>query len=125
MRKISLVLVVALGLGGCAQLQTITQVVTATVSPTQAIVAANAFDAAESGATAYLVYCRSNLSTANCSADNRRAVIKYTRAGRAARNQIETTINSGASVPSTIYNTLVAAVTNLRSTPASAYAGAQ
>jgi len=125
MKKLGLVIVLALSLGGCAQLQTLTQVVTATVSPTQAIVAANAFDAAESGATAYLVYCRTNLATAICSADNRRAVIKYTRAGRAARNQIETTINSGSSVPSALYNTLIAAVTNLRSTPAAAYAGAQ
>lgn len=124
MRK-ELALIAALALGGCSTLQTLQQAVGTTVSPTQAIVAANAFDAAESGATSYLVYCKSNLSAPTCSASNRRAVIKYTRAGRAARNQIETAISTSSSVPATVYNTLVAAVTNLKATPAASYAGAQ
>ena len=42
------------------------------------------------------------------------------------RNQIETTIQSGGtSVPAAVYNALVAAVTNLRATPAANYTGAQ
>lgn len=124
MRK--LLLVAVLALGGCAQIQTLEQVATASVTPTQALIAANAFNGAESGATGYLVYCKANLTTSQCSADNRRAVIKYTRAGRAARNQVETAIQSGsASVPSVIYNSLVAAVDNLKTTPAANYVGAQ
>lgn len=117
-------IVFALALAGCSTLQTLQQVAGTTVSPTQALVAANAFDAAESGATSYLVYCKTNLATPACSATNRRNVIKYTRAGRAARNQIETAISTSSSVPATLYNTLVAAVTNLKSTPA-ANGGAQ
>lgn len=123
--KKAVVIAFALWLGGCSTIQTIEQVATASVSPTQALVAANAFDAAESGATGYLVYCKSNLTSPTCSADNRRAVIKYTRAGRAARNQIEAAISASSSVPSTVYNALVAAVTNLKSTPASTFTGAQ
>lgn len=125
MKKITIKLMLALSLGGCATIQTLQQVAGTTVTPTQAIVAANAFDAAESGATAYLVYCKANLTTAVCSADNRRAVLKYTRAGRAARNQIETAIQTQTSVPAELYNTLVAAVTNLKATPAANYVGAQ
>lgn len=110
-------------LAGCATIQTLQQVAGTAVTPTQALVAANAFNAIESGATSYLVYCKANLGTAACGAANRRAVIKYTRAGRAARNQIETAISTSSSIPTTIYNTLVAAVTNLRSTPASTFGG--
>lgn len=118
-------LVFGLALVGCSTIQTLEQVAGAAVSPTQALVAANAFDAAESGATGYLVFCKANLASPTCSADNRRAVLKYTRAGRAARNQIETAISSSATIPSTVYNALVAAVTNLKSTPASTFVGAQ
>jgi len=124
MKKLALILTLAVGLAGCSTLQTLQQVAGTPVSPTQAIVAANAFDAAESAATAYLVYCKTNLSTAACSADNRRSVIKYTRAGRAARNQIETAISTNTSVPAALYNSLVAAVTNLKASPAANY-GAQ
>jgi hypothetical protein len=122
MKKLALVL--ALVLGGCSTIQTLQQVAGTAVTPTQALVAANAFDAAESAATAYLVYCRTNLTTPACSAGNRRSVISYTRAGRAARNQIETAISTSSSVPATLYNALVAAVTNLKATPA-ANGGAQ
>lgn len=126
MKKLLQIGALSLMLGGCAQLQTFEQVVTSTVSPTQALVAANAFDAAESGATAYLVYCKANLSASSCAPANRRAVIRYTRAGRAARNQIEQVIQGGsASVPAVAYNALVTAVTNLKATPASNYVGAQ
>lgn len=124
MKKLLFGAVIALALGGCSTLQTLQQVAGTAVTPTQALVAANAFDAAESGATAYLVYCKTNLTTAACSATNRRAVISYTRAGRAARNQIETAIQTSSSVPATVYNALVAAVTNLKATPA-ANGGAQ
>lgn len=119
-----LALIIALALGGCSTLTTLQQVAGTAVTPTQALVAANAFDAAESAATAYLVYCKSNLSNANCSVSNRSAVISYTRAGRAARNQIETAISTSSTIPATLYNALVAAVTNLKATPA-ANGGAQ
>lgn len=121
-----MVLGAALALGACAQLQTLTTVASATVTPTEAIVAANAFNAVKSGATAFLTYCSQTPTDSTCSATNRRNVIAYTRSGTAARNQIETYISSGGtSVPSAIYNTLVAAVTNLKASPAANYTGAQ
>jgi len=125
MKKL-LVLFVFLALGGCAQLQTLTTLATTSVTPTQAIVAANAFDGVEAGATGYLTYYKTNKNVdVACSASNRRAVISYTRSGRAARNQIETYVQTSASIPSAVYNTLVTAVNNLKASPASNYVGAQ
>jgi uncharacterized protein YceK len=119
-----LVLVLALVLGGCSTIQTLQQVAGTAVTPTQAIVAANAFDAAESGATGYLVYCKANITAANCALATRQAVISYVRAGRAARNQIETAITNSSTIPTTLYNALVAAVTNLKASPAATFVGA-
>ena len=116
---------IALSLGGCATITELQQVAGTAVTPTQAILAANSFDAIESGATAFLSYCKSTPSDSTCSAANRREVIKDTRAGRAARNQIETYIQTSSSIPAAIYNTLVVAVTNLRASPAANYAGAK
>lgn len=118
MRKLLHAIALVIALAGCSTLQTLQQVAGTAVTPTQALVAANAFDAIESSATAYLVYCKANLATSACAAANRRSVIKYTRSGRAARNQIETYIQTSATIPAAIYNTLVAAVNNLKATPA-------
>lgn len=118
MKKL-IILALAISLGACAQLKTVYSVVTDTyVTPTQVIVAANSFDALEGTATQYLVYCKSNLTKPACSADNRRGVIKYVRAGRAARNQLETYIVQNANAPSAIYNALIAAINQLNLTPA-------
>jgi hypothetical protein len=108
----------SLALGGCAselqKLKTVYSVVTeTTVSPSTIIVASNSFDALEATATQYLTYCKANLSTSACSADNRRTVIKAVRAGRAARNQLETYVTNNTAAPSAIYNTLVAAINAL------------
>ncbi len=119
MKKLFVVLTLALSLGACANLKTVyTMITEASVSPTQIIVAANAFDAIEGTATQYLVYCKANLATSACSADNRRSVIKYVRSGRAARNQLETYIASGSAGPSALYNTLITAINQLNLTPA-------
>jgi PBP1b-binding outer membrane lipoprotein LpoB len=125
MKNLIAIAALALTLAGCATITALQQVAGTAVTPTQALLAANAFDAIESGATAFLVYCKSTPTDSTCSAANRREVIKDTRAGRAARNQIETYIQSSSSIPAAIYNTLVAAVTNLRASPAANYAGAQ
>ncbi len=119
MKRLALILALTLSLGACANLKTAYQIITeASISPTQIIVAANAFDALEGTATQYLVYCKSNLATPVCSADNRRSVIKYVRSGRAARNQLETYIASGNAGPAGLYNTLIAAINQLNLTPA-------
>lgn len=114
----------SLALGGCAselqKLHTFYNVVTqTTVPPNTIIVAANSFDALEATATQYLSYCKANLSTSACSAANRRTVIKAVRAGRAARNQLETYVTSNTAAPSAIYNALVAAINTLTTSAAS------
>lgn len=113
----------AISLGGCAselqKLHTVYSIVTeTTVSPSTIIVAANSFDALEATATQYLTYCKANLTASACSADNRRTVIKAVRAGRAARNQLETYVTNNTAAPSAIYNTLVAAINTLNTSAA-------
>lgn len=122
MKKIISAVIIATSLAGCAgelsRLRAVYTIVTeATVSPQAVLVAANAFNAIEGTATQYLIYCKSNLSTSVCSASNRRGVIKYVRTGRAARNQLESSIETNSSAPSAIYNTLVAAINFLNSSP--------
>lgn len=117
MKRILLIAALALSAAGCAQLQGLKSaysIVTESTVPAQSvIVAANAFDALQGTATQYLIYCKANLATAICSAANRRNVIKYVRVGRAARNQLETSIASGANGPAPVYNALIAAITQL------------
>jgi hypothetical protein len=116
MKKILLLVPLLLTLGACASLQTAWSVVTGTsVSPTQIVVAANAFDAGEATATQYLLYCKANAVIAACALKTRQQVVAAVRAGRAARNQLEPYIVSGSAGPSAVYNTLVAAVTSLQS----------
>lgn len=111
------VLILFLALGGCATLQKDWAIITgASVSPTQIIVAANAFDAGEASATQYLLYCKATVPAPSyCALATRQAVVSAVRAGRAARVQLEPYITSGAAGPSAIYNTLVAVVTQLQS----------
>lgn len=123
MRKFLILGLVSFVISGCAQLQTLELAATSTVTPAQAFITGNAYDGIEASANGFLTFCKSNPTNATCNAANRRAVIKYTRAGRAARNQMETYIQTSTSVPVAIYNAVVAAVNNLKSTPASNFVG--
>ena len=116
MKKILLAVSLALGLAGCATLQTDWQIITgASVSPTQIIIAANAFDAGEATATQYLLYCKATVpAPAYCALATRQSVVKAVRAGRAARIQLEPSSTSGTAGPSALYNTLVAMVQTLQ-----------
>ena len=116
MKKLLLIIPLALSLGACASLQTAWSVVTGTtVSPTQIIVAANAFDAGEASATQYLLFCRATVPAPSyCALSTRQTVIKSVRAGRVARNQLEPYIVSGTAGPAAIYNTLIATVQSLQ-----------
>lgn len=127
MKKFLVAAIVALSLGGCAQLQEFGQkvdtawqiVTTAAVSPTQIIVAANAFDAAEATATQYLVFCHTNPSVSACALSTRQKIVAAVRAGRASRDQLEPYVEQGSAGPSALYNALTAAVSTLQtSTPA-------
>jgi len=116
MRKILLAVALSLSLGACATIQADWAIVTgASVSPTQIIVAANAFDAGEASATQYLLYCKATTPAPTyCALATRQAVVAAVRAGRVARAQLEPYIVSGAAGPSAVYNTLVAVVTQLQ-----------
>jgi hypothetical protein len=119
MRKLLLSIPLLLALGGCASLQTAWSVITtAAVTPQQIIVASNTFDGLEATATQYLIYCKSNVGTAQCALSIRQKVVANVRAGRVARNQLEPYVTSGTAGPSAIYNTLVAAITSLQSSSA-------
>ncbi len=116
MKKFLLIIPLILTLGACASLQTTWNVLTGvSVSPTQIIVAANAFDAGEASATQYLLYCKANPVVSYCALQTRQAVIKAVRTGRVVRNQLEPYIVSGTAGPIALYNTLIATVTSLQS----------
>lgn len=116
MKKLLILALLALPLGACATLQADWAIVTGTTaSPTQIIVAANAFDAAEATATQYLLYCNANPTASACALKTRQPVVTGVRAGRVARNQLEPYITSGAAGPVALYNTLEAVVTTLQS----------
>lgn len=118
-------LLLVLSLGACAQVNSLIGLATTAVTPTEAIIAANAFDAAESGATGFLTYCKANMTNVICSAGNRRSVIKFVRAGRQARNQVETYVQTSTSIPAAVYNALITATSNIKATPAGTFVGAK
>lgn len=115
-RKLLVFILLTLPLGACATLQTDWAIITgASVSPTQIIVAANAFDAGEASATQYLLYCKATVPVPSyCALKTRQTVISAVRAGRVARSQLEPYITSGTAGPSAVYNTLVAIVASLQ-----------
>lgn len=121
MKKI--LILATLFLGGCSTMSTLQHAMGTSVSPTEAIIAANTYDAIEATATGFLTFCAKVPSDSRCGAGNRRAIIKYVRSGRAARNQMESYIQNNTSVPSAIYNTVKAAVDNLKTTPAATFSG--
>jgi hypothetical protein len=116
MRKFLAFALLAISLGGCATFEKDWAIVTGTtISPTQIIVAANAFDAAEASATQYLLYCKAQATPPSyCARATRVSVISGVRAGRAVRAQLEPYIVSGTAGPAALYNSLVAAVTSLQ-----------
>jgi len=122
MRKLLLAVTLSLGLAGCAgftqKLENAYSVVTsATVTPTQIIVAGNTFVALESTATNYLLYCKSTANASQpCALGNRKAVVKAVRAGRAALNALEPYVSQGKAGPSAVFDALVTAITTLQNT---------
>lgn len=118
MKKV-LLLLVALSLSGCAQLQADWSAITsASISPTAVIVAANAFDAVEASATNYLRLPKCGSGPIVCRSANVTAlIIPAVRAGRIARNAAEGLLNTnpGALGPTGVYAVLTAATNTLKS----------
>lgn len=114
----TLALVAAVTLGGCATFGNIPKDVLnvwnvatgVSVSPAAVIVAANTFDALEASATNYLRLPKcSAVSGPVCRApEAARAIIKAIRAGRPARNQLETFLRThpGELGPQGLYDAL-------------------
>lgn len=124
MKRIVPVLMLTLSLAGCATLGVVQQVATATVPATVVIPAANAFDVLKGTATNYGRYCiQQKMVPAVCSADARRAVIKFVRSGTAARKQLEGSLDRGEPAAASVYNLLVVAVQGLQGTPAATFTG--
>lgn len=117
MRKIGAILL-ALWLGGCAELQTLGAIAGTTVSPQAIVIAADTFDALEGTAANYANYCRPRLVEPACSADNRRMVFRAVRAGRAARNSLEVYIDKGVSAPRATYDILITSIETIQRSPA-------
>ena len=115
MKKLLFAVSLALALGGCANLQNAWQVITsASVSPTQIIVAGNAFYAAEASATQYLLFCKVNPVMKGCDLTTRKTVVAAVRAGRTARNGLEPYIVSGTAGPAALFNTMVMSINTLQ-----------
>jgi hypothetical protein len=109
----------ALSLGACSTLQNITGIVTGTtVTPEQAYIAANAFDAVEATATTYLNLppCATGGPTICRTASAVNAIVPAIRSGRIARNNLEAAVNAsgGAPVPATLYQVLQGATSTLQ-----------
>ncbi len=124
MKKLLAIALLTLTLGGCAgtlgKLETAYEVVTtASVTPTQIVIAGNAFDAAEIGATGYLSYCSTHKAQSACALVTRQRVISSVRAGRSARNALEPYVTGGKAGPLAIYNALTEAISAVKgNTPA-------
>lgn len=124
MKKVlfAVALIATTALGGCASFQAFEQNVqtawavatSASVSPTQIIIAGNTFDALEATATQYLGYCKANPAISQCALSTRQKTVAAVRAGRAARNALEPYVVSGTAGPAAVYNTLVAAIASLQ-----------
>jgi hypothetical protein len=129
MKKFIAILMITVGLGGCAQLSQLetdfNNLTQSTVSPANALAAANAFDALESAATLYFSYCNTNKTQTICSKANLNAVYQSGIQGRALRNQIESYVTTQTSVPLAVYNALETIVTNLQASPVSNFGAAQ
>jgi len=126
MKRIIPIMILAVGLGGCAAelakfQQVYTVATTATVDPSQAAIAVSSFEVLEAGATEYFKFCKGSPTSAACAPGTKaspgplRLAIQYDRQGRAARDQIKTAGKTGQLISKTVYNLLIQAINNLPS----------
>lgn len=130
MQKIisALALCASVILAGCASLQQkidvatgVYKTATETTVPADVVIpTAYTFGILKAGATNYGAYCiQQKMVPAICSATTRRIVVKAVKAGTRARNQMEASVDGGQPALASIYNVLVAAVNDLKSSPVS------
>lgn len=119
MKKFLLVTALALSLAGCAAWQKVENayqtVTTATVTPEQVYIAANAFDGIEASATNYLrlpvcgsAPCRNPNAT--------KSIVSAIRSGRLARNKLESAVGANPSGPvdANLYATLTSSTSTIK-----------
>ena len=112
------VILFALSLGACANLQNAWNTVTgATVSPQAVYLAENGYDALEVTAKNYLHICRTAPKTPGCSAEAISKVIPAVRAGRVARTNLDAFMKAhpDALGASGLYDALISATNTLQS----------
>ena len=115
-KRLAIALAIISSLAGCAQIQNAYNAVTsATITPQQVYIAANAFDAVEASATTYLklpvcgnLPCRNPSATAS--------IVASIRAGRLARNKLESAVSAspGAPVDANLYATLTSSTSTIK-----------
>ena len=89
MKKIFVVLALALSLGACAGVQNEWNALTSVqVSPRAVYLAENSYDAVEVTATVYLRICHARMSTPGCSSTAIAQIIPAVRSGRIARTNL-------------------------------------
>lgn len=127
MRKTVLAIVALAGLmlAGCAStIQNLegvfNTVSTATVDPKWVNIALNTYYPLKGAATGYATYCiQHQFPQPACSAANRRAVIRFVKAGDGAAASLAPALSSGEPLLATTYNTLVGAINSLKAAPIS------
>lgn len=125
MNKLLLPALLALSLGGCANLQGIyTLATTTTVSADVVRPAANTFDILKGTAANFASYCIANKFTpTGCDVATRRTISTFVKQGTSARVQVRSALATNQPVLSTVYNLLVGAVQGLQATPAATFTG--
>lgn len=128
MKRIAALVVLALSLAGCAELQKIGQVytfaTTTTVPADMVRPAANTFDILKGTAVNFAKYCvKNNFTPVGCDVDTRRKISLAIKAGTKARIQLRASLATGQPALSTVYNLLIGAVSDLQATPAATFSG--
>lgn len=121
-RSLALAVFAAVCLGACAQIQTLEgtfkTLTTTTVEPVYVNIALNTYEGLKATANGYKDYCINNkFPLPQCSAANRRAVIRFVNSGDGAASVLATNLNSGQTLLSTTYNVLVGAINGLKTAP--------
>ena len=116
MKKIILTFTLALSLGACSTLQSLSNLTTVQVSPQAVYLAENSFDAIEVTATGYLRICHARMSTPGCSSTAIAQIIPAVRSGRVARSNINAFMKAhpDALGASGLYDALVTATNTLQ-----------
>jgi hypothetical protein len=117
MKKIILAFALALSLGACSTLQSLSSLTTVQVSPQAVYLAENSFDAIEVTATGYLRICHAKMSTPGCSSTAIAQIIPAVRSGRVARSNINAFMKAhpDALGAAGLYDALVTATNTLQS----------